>query len=145
MLITFEIIREAGIRMPSNIGQALSIVGALVIGQAAVEAKFISAPMVIIVAVTAITGLINTKIKGATVILRFLFLFSTGILGLYGYAFAFIGLLIHLFSLESFGVIYTSHLTTGNFQEAKDKAIRAPWKYMITRPIFEQKNPIRKK
>lgn len=144
MLVTFEIIREAGIRMPSNIGQALSIVGALVVGQAAVEAKFISAPMVIIVAISAITGLINPKLMGATILLRFFFLFSAGILGLYGYAFAFIGLLIHLFSLESFGVIYTSHLTGNDFEDAKDRAIRAPWKFMITRPGFEQKDPIRK-
>lgn len=145
MLVIFEIIREAGIRMPSNIGQALSIVGALVVGQAAVEAKFISAPMVIIVATTAITGLINTKIKGTTVLLRFLFLFAAAILGIYGFAFAFIGFLIHLFSLESFGVVYASHLSSGSFQETKDRAVRAPWKYMTTRPEFEQKNQIRKK
>ena len=145
MLITFEIIREAGIRMPSNIGQALSIVGALVVGQAAVEAKFISAPMVIIVAITAITGLINPKLKGAAILFRFLLLFSAAVLGLYGYAFAVIGFFIHLFSLKSFGVIYTSHLSSINFREAKDRAIRAPWKYMNTRPAFAQKDQIRKK
>lgn len=145
MLVIFEIIREAGIRMPSNTGQALSIVGALVIGQAAVEAKFISAPMVIIVAITAITGLINPRIKGTTIILRFLFLFAASFLGLYGYAFAFVGFLIYIFSMQSFGVIYTSHLTTGKFERTKDTSIRAPWKYMTNRPIFEQKDPIRKK
>jgi len=145
MLIIFEIIRETGLRMPSNIGQALSIVGALVIGQAAVDAKFISAPMVIVVAITAITGLINAKIKGATVLLRFGFLFSASFLGLFGLAFAFCGLLIHLFGLQSFGVIYMTQLSSFKFSEFKDNLFRAPWKYMKTRPVFEQRDVVRKK
>lgn len=145
MLIIFEIIRETGIRVPSNIGQALSIVGALVIGQAAVEAKFISAPMVIVVAITAITGLINPTIKGVTIILRLFFLLSSAVVGIYGYLYAFIGLLIHLFSLHSFGVLYTSQLTSYSFSESKDNLFRAPWRYMSTRPNFAEKNIIRKK
>jgi len=145
MLIIFEIIRETGIRMPSNIGQALSIVGALVIGQAAVTAKLISAPMVIVVAITAITGLINPKIKGATIILRFSFLLAASILGLYGYMFLIIALLVHVLSLRSFGVIYSSQLSSYKFGEIKDNIFRAPWKYMVTRPIFEQRDTVRKK
>ena len=145
MLVIFEIIRETGLRMPSNIGQALSIVGALVIGQAAVEAKFISAPMVIVVAITAITGLINAKIKGATVLLRFILLFAASFLGLFGLSFAFVGLLIHLFRLESFGVIYMSQISSFKFDEYKDNFFRAPWRFMKTRPVFEQRNMVRKK
>lgn len=145
MLVIFEIIRETGIRMPANIGQALSIVGALVIGQAAVQAKFISAPMVIVVAITAITGLINAKLKGATIILRFTCLFACAFLGLYGYAFVIIMMLSHLFSLESFGVIYTSQLTSYHFQDIKDDVFRAPWKLMITRPNFAKRDSVRKK
>ena len=145
MLIIFEIIRETGIRMPSSIGQALSIVGALVIGQAAVTAKLISAPMVIVVAVTAITGLINPKIKGATILLRFSLLFASSVIGLYGYGFLMVALLIHLFSLQSFGVIYTSQLSSYQLREIKDTVFRAPWKYMTTRPVFEQRDVIRKK
>lgn len=145
MLIIFEIIRETGIRMPSSIGQALSVVGALVIGQAAVTAKLISAPMVIVVAVTAITGLINPKIKGATIVLRFSLLFAATILGLYGYGFLMVAALIHLFSLQSFGVIYTSQMSSYQLREIKDTVVRAPWKYMTTRPVFEQRDVIRKK
>ncbi|MEA4896216.1 MAG: spore germination protein [Oscillospiraceae bacterium] len=144
MLVVFEIIRETGIRMPSNIGQALSIVGALVIGQAAVDAKFISAPMVIIVAITAITGLINPKMKGATILLRFLCLFAAAFLGLYGYAFIIIAMLMHLFSMESFGTDYTSQITSYKFAEIKDNVFRAPWKLMKTRPVFEQRDIVRK-
>lgn len=144
MLIIFEIIRETGVRMPSNIGQALSIVGALVIGQAAVQAKFISAPMVIIIAVTAITGLINPKVKGATIIFRFLSLFAAAILGLFGFAFVIGFLVIHLFSIESFGVIYMSQIAAVRPQEMKDNAVRAPWYTMKTRPVFERRDPVRK-
>ena len=145
MLIIFEIIRETGIRMPSSIGQALSVVGALVIGQAAVTAKLISAPMVIVVAVTAITGLINPKIKGATILLRFSLLFAATFLGLYGYGFLMIGALIHLLSLKSFGVVYTSQLYSYQLREIKDTVVRAPWEYMTTRPVFEQRDVVRKK
>jgi len=144
MLIIFEIIRETGIRMPSNIGQALSIVGALVIGQAAVQAKFISAPMVIVVAITAITGLINPKIKGATILIRFLALFASAVLGLFGFAFVIAALLIHLFSLESFGTVYMSQVSAVRPQEMKDNAVRASWTFMKTRPVFERRDPVRK-
>lgn len=144
MLVIFEIIREAGLRMPSNIGQALSIVGALVIGQAAVEARFISAPMVIIVAVTAITGLMNVKLKGATVILRFLFLFAAAFLGIFGLSFALVGLLEHIFSLSSFGVVYTSQVSSFKLSEIKDNIFRAPWQNMKTRPVYEQRDTVRK-
>lgn len=144
MLIIFEIIRETGVRMPSNIGQALSIVGALVVGQAAVEAKLVSAPMVIVVATTAITGLINPKVKGAAILFRFIALFAASFLGLFGYAFAMIGLAIHLFSMESFGVNYMSQVDAVKPQEAKDNAIRASWRTMKTRPLFEWRNPVRK-
>ena len=144
MLIVFEIIREAGIRMPSNIGQALSIVGALVVGQAAVQAKLISAPMVIVVAITAITGLINPKVKGAAILIRFLALFAASFLGLFGYAFTMIGLAVHLFSMESFGVTYMLQMDAVKPQQIKDNAIRASWRTMKTRPLFERRNPVRK-
>lgn len=145
MLLIFEIIREAGMRMPSNIGQALSLVGALVIGQAAVEAKIISAPMVIIVAATAITGLINTRIKGASIIIRLVFIVFSSVIGLYGYFFALTGLLIHLLSMKSFGINYTSQMTSINLQDAKDIFIRAPWWFMKKRPKHMTKNIIRSK
>lgn len=145
VLLVFELIREAGMRMPSNIGQALSIVGALVIGQAAVSAKFISAPMVIIIAITAITGLVNTKISSVTIIFRVAFLLSAAILGLYGMFLTFIGVLIHILSLESFNVEYLSQVTRMNFKSQKDMAFRAPWWKMHTRPLELTKDLVRSK
>ena len=143
MLLVFECIRETGIRMPSNIGQALSVVGALVIGQAAVEAKFVSAPMVIIVAITAITGLMNPGIKGTSILLRYSLLIFSAVLGFYGYLFGLIGILINILSIRSFGVKYTSQITAYKAQDMKDNFIRAPWWFMKTRPKFSHVNPVR--
>jgi spore germination protein KA len=136
LLVAFEILREAGTRMPTNIGQALSIVGALVLGQAAVEARIVSAPIVIVVALTAITGLCLPRVKGAEIILRFLFLLLSSIIGLYGFNFGVIGLLIHLFSIRSFGVPYMLSISTYDPSDIKDTLIRAPWIYMKYRPKF---------
>lgn len=136
LLITFEILREAGTRMPTAIGQALSIVGALVLGQSAVEARFVSSPVVIIVALTAISGLALQKISGAIIVFRVVFLLFSSVIGLYGYIFGIVGLLIHLFSLRSFGVPYMLTLMNFSPQDIKDTAIRAPLIYMKYRPKF---------
>lgn len=134
LLFVFEMLRETGTRMPTNIGQALSIVGALVLGQASVEAKIVSAPVVIVVALSGITGLMIPRIKGAAIILRFVFLLLSAFLGLYGFIFGITGLLLHLCELRSFGIPYMLHLTSLDPEDLKDTAIRAPWWYMKYRP-----------
>lgn len=145
MLVVFEMLRESGARMPGIMGQTLSIVGALVIGQAAVQAKIVSAPIIIIVALAGITGLMNPKIKGFTIIVRFLMLISATILGLYGFLFANVGLLVHLYSIESFGVPIMSASARGLKYDRKDTLIRAPWWKMIHRPDNLSENQIRQK
>lgn len=147
MIIIFELLREGGARMPTYIGQALSIVGALVIGQASVEAKLVSAPMVIVIALSSITGLLISMMKTPALLLRIIFLFLASFLGLYGYIFGITGLLIHLLEMRSFGIPYMSNvdLLSLNFQDLKDTYIRAPWWYMKNRPKFiGVKNIIRK-
>jgi spore germination protein KA len=136
MLIVFEILRETGLRMPSAIGQALSIVGALVIGQAAVEAKLVSAAMIIVVAITGITGLMIPRIKGSIIIIRFILLVLSSIIGLYGYIFGMMGLLIYLLNIRSFGIQIMGMSSTGGLQDRKDLYVRAPWWFMINRPKF---------
>lgn len=144
LLVIFEILRETAARMPPNVGMTLGIVGALVIGQAAVEARFVSATMIIIVALSGITGLMIPKAKGASILLRTAFLLFASYLGLYGYIFGLIGLMIHLFTLNSFGVPYMSSLTSYNTQDLKDTVIRAPWWNMNFRPrYFAPNNKIR--
>ena len=134
MLFVFEFLRETGVRMPSKIGQALSIVGGLVVGQAAVEAKIVSAPMVIVVAFTGITGLCVPKLSGASIIIRTLALFCTALLGFYGFFMFMILVMIHLLSIHSFGYEYIN--MSFRFQDIKDIYFRAPHNMMITRPRF---------
>ncbi len=138
MTLVFELLREAGARMPTYIGQALSIVGTLVIGQAAVDARLVSAPMVIVIAFSSITSLMITKIKTAALLLRIIFLILASFLGIYGILAGCIGLLIHLYEIRSFGVPYMANLelSSFDFQDLKDTFIRAPWWYMNYRPKF---------
>lgn len=134
LLLIFELIRETSLRTHSNVVQSISIVGALVIGQAVVEAKFVSAPVVIIVAIAAITELINPKIKGAAILIRIVFLLAASFLGLFGVLLMFIVVISHLFSLKSFGINYMSQVYSMRLQEYKDFFIRAPWSKQKTRP-----------
>ena len=145
MLIMFEILRETGSRIPSSIGQSLSIVGALVIGQAAVDAHLVSSPMIVIVATAGITGLLVPKIKGGVIFIRFILLALSSILGMYGYIFGMIGLFIYLFNVRSFGVpIMTSAFDEG-IKDKKDIFIRSPWPLMAKRPRYIAADKFRSK
>lgn len=147
MLFVFEIIREAGIRMPSTIGQAVSIVGALVLGDAAVAAKVISAPIVIVTAITGIGAFLLPKMLGPLVIIRILLLLFSSLLGLYGYIFGIIILFIHLMSIESFGVPYMTNANSFSKYEIQDAAVRAPWWYTYYNSVFisnKSKKPMKK-
>lgn len=144
LLFILEVIREAGLRMPSPMGQAVSIVGTLILGQAAIDARLFSAPMIVIVAATGITGLITIKLKGATTLIRLILLLLSSFMGLYGYIFGVIGASIHLFSMRSFGVSYMMNFGAIYPVDLKDTVIRAPWWYMKYRPKqMAFKNPNR--
>lgn len=136
MLVVFEILRETGVRMPSSIGQALSIVGALVIGQAAVAARLVSAPMIVVVAFTGITGLLLPRLKGSIIIFRFILLMLSSLFGLYGYILGMIGLLTYLLNMRSFGVPILGGGYGGFVQKNKDVYLRLPWWMMVYRPKY---------
>ena len=104
MEITFEILREAGVRTPKAMGQMVSIVGALVIGTAAAKAGIISNIMIIVVSITAISNFVSPvySFAAAARILRFLFIISASVLGLYGVLLVSIFMVAHLCSLRSF-------------------------------------------
>lgn len=134
MLITFDVLRETGIRMPSNTGQALSIVGALVIGQAAVTAKLVAAPMIIVIAVTGITNLLVPKLNAPVIYIRLALLLLASTLGLFGLTLGLCTLVIHMLNLESFGIPQLSLPGNFKFQAIKDTAFRSPWWTMTLRP-----------
>ncbi|UFJ39142.1 spore germination protein [Brevibacillus humidisoli] len=106
MEFTFEALREAGLRLPPPVGEAVSIVGALVIGQAAVEAGIVSAPMVIVVSLTGIASFTIPRynVGFALRILRFPLILLAGTLGLFGIMFGIIALAINLTGVYSAGV-----------------------------------------
>jgi hypothetical protein len=136
MEISFEALREAGIRLPKLVGQAVSILGALVIGQAAVEAGIVSAPVVIIVSMTGIASFTIPRFNMAISIrlLRFPLMILAGMFGLYGIVLGTIFVLTHLVKLRSFGVPYFTPLAPINLRELKDVFIRAPWWALEKRP-----------
>ncbi len=143
LVFAFEILKEAGLRMPQNLGHALSVVGGLVVGQAAVEAGIISAPMLIAVAFSAIAGLMVPRLTSAVFYWRLIIVIAGALLGIYGYLAAVSVFVIRVFSMKSFGVDYTLSFARPDFQSLKDSFVRAPWHLMKTRPLFN-KNKIRK-
>ncbi|WHY01508.1 spore germination protein [Neobacillus sp. DY30] len=135
MEISFEGLREAGVRLPRPVGQAVSIVGALVIGQAAVQAGIVSASMVIIVSITGISSFIFPAFSQGIAIrlLRFPMMICAATLGLYGILVATLILLTHMARLRSFGVPYLSPVAPLNLTSLKDIYVRTPWWGMINR------------
>ncbi|RRJ67273.1 spore germination protein [Paenibacillus oralis] len=127
IIILFEWIRESGIRMPRNIGQALSIVGTLVIGEAAVSAGLIGASTVIIIAAAGITSFITPALLELVSILRLLFLIGTSIFGLYGLFIMLIALFITLGDTHSFGSHYMKPIMPIRRRGWKDFLVRFPF------------------
>lgn len=126
MLIIFEIIKEAGIRLPKYIGPSISIVGGLVLGDAVVKARFVSSPMVIIIAVTELSGLILTYMQESLIILRIIYLILAKLFGLYGYIMGVIFTGIYLVSLKSFGHDYMEKYSESRKKGIEDTLIRFP-------------------
>ncbi|WP_246938734.1 spore germination protein [Bacillus pinisoli] len=144
MELTFEVLREAGLRMPKAIGSAISIVGALVIGQSAVEAGLISATMVIVVSLTAICSFVIPKFNMsiATRMLRFGFMILAATFGLFGIILGLVGLVHHMTSLRSFGIPYMAPFGPIITSDLKDTVIRRSIKNLDTRPRLENQKDI---
>jgi spore germination protein KA len=142
MIVAFELLREAGVRMPKPIGQALSIVGAIVLGEASVAAGITSNLMVIIVAITAICSFIVPPLIRATMLLRFAFLAASNFLGFFGLSLVVVAVFIHLCRLRSFGVPYMSPFSPLTAYDLKDTFVVVPIWAMVTRPkiLRQQEN-----
>ncbi|MCM3570969.1 spore germination protein [Neobacillus mesonae] len=125
MEIAFELIREAGLRVPSPIGPTIGIVGALILGQAAVQANVISPIVIIVIALSGLSSFIisDTSLNFAIRLSRFLFIFAAGFIGIYGFGALIVLGLFYLTSLKSFGVPYFAPMTP-HFFSSKDLIIR---------------------
>ena len=130
--MVLEGLREAGLRLPKAAGQAVSIVGALVMGQAAVEAGLVSPQLVIIVAGSGVASFLipDYSFVIALRLLKFVLIILASILGIFGLVMGLIGIMLHLNALEGFGVPYMSPVTPFKKRDIKDIFIRAPWPQM---------------
>ncbi|MFC3040730.1 spore germination protein [Virgibacillus xinjiangensis] len=143
MELVFEILREAGTRMPRAVGSAISIVGALVLGQAAVEAGIVSAAMVIVVSLTAISSFVfpSHNLSVSIRLLRFAFMTAAAMFGLVGIILGLLLMVMHLASLRSFGVPYLTPMAPLIPGDQKDTVFRLPLWSLNTRPrLVSQKN-----
>jgi hypothetical protein len=136
MEIILEIMKEAGLRMPKPIGQTVSIVGTLVIGQAAVTAGIVSPLLVIVIAVAAISSfaLPSYDLSNTFRLIRFPILLATSVFGLLGYLAAIILILLHLMSLRSFGSPYLAPVIPFDKSGNKDVLIKVPLWNIFKRP-----------
>ncbi len=136
MEAAFEVLREAGLRLPKAIGSAISIVGALILGDAAIRAGIVSPGVVIIVAFTAIASFTTPSFGlalGAR-LLRFAVILLGSIMGLLGIQFGFIALVIHMVSLRSFGYPYFAPFGPFIWSDMKDSIFRSFWWAQDYRP-----------
>jgi len=136
LLLLLEIFREAGVRLPNSIGQTLTVVGGLVIGDAAIRAGLVSPSVVVVGAITAVTGatLVNQTLSTTVSIVR-LFIFLLGcILGMYGVILGVVLFAAYTSRLQSFGVPFMTPYSPLRIKELLSAFLKVPWKHIAKRP-----------
>lgn len=141
MELEFELLREAGIRLPGPMGNTIGIVGGLIVGQAAVEAGLVSTIVVIVVALGAMASFTipNESFASAYRLLKFFLIIVSAIWGLYGFVLGMLIIAIHLSGLSSYGIPYMVPAVSsanGQAESIRDFILRLPIYTMKTRPIF---------
>jgi hypothetical protein len=135
MLTMFELFREAGVRLPRAVGQTVSVVGGLIVGDAAIRAGMTSPTMLVMAAVTAVSTftLVNQSLTGSVSLIRYLILTFSSVLGIFGFFIGSFAVLIYMCTLESFGSSYLYPLAPLRFKELLPALIQMPWKLKSTR------------
>ncbi|CAM3735592.1 spore germination protein [Marinicrinis lubricantis] len=144
-LIFLEILREAGIRLPSAVGSTVTVVGGLILGDAAIRAGFLSPGIVVIGAITQVFGstLSSQSLAGTISILRFFIFALSAILGIYGFLLALFIVTTHLASLRSCGLPYLAPISPP-YKDFANALFRLPWKWRKTRPdMLNTEDPTR--
>ena len=144
MELSFELLREAGVRLPGAMGNTIGIVGGLIIGQAAVEANLVSPIVVIVVAFTALSSFAipNEELATSFRILKFYMIALSAWLGLFGFLASALSILIHLAKLRSFGIPYLMPYVgaeLNGYEDERDSIVRYPLFWMRTRPIYARR------
>lgn len=134
----YEILREAGIRLPRPIGHAIGVVGGLVIGDITVSAGLVGAPMVLVVALSGLCSFVVPQNYEKIVVLRFLYIFAGGIFGLYGLVLAAGAVIVKMCSINTYGVPYMAPISPFSPKAWRDMIIRAGWKRMAKGDVTVQ-------
>ena len=144
VLLIFDILNEASVRMPRYVGMALSIVGAIVLGETAVSAGLLSSPAVLVTALSSIGLYLVPDDVGTYSLLRLIFVAAAALVGLLGIIFAMLILVKHLVTLQSFGANYTSPYSPLLNKDLKDGFIKSELPEMCARPeTIDNQNPTR--
>jgi len=143
MIILFDILRETGVRTPGYVGQAVGFVGGIIIGQSAVEANLVAAPMVIVVAFAGITIIMVPRLTMASLAARYGTLLAASFFGLPGFILALSVLVIHVLSLKSFSVPVCLTAKKLGGASRQDGLLRTPWPKMVRRTEPFSENLVR--
>ncbi len=139
--LIYEIMREAGLRIPRPLGHAVSIVGALVIGETAVSSGLIGAPTLMVVALTAISSYVIPNLYEPISILKFVFIIAGGLLGIWGIMIVFTAVLVNICSKNTYGIPFTSPLSPFNIFAMRDVLVRSGWGFLSKKSIKIQDLP----
>ena len=136
LIILLELFREAGVRLPSSIGQTLTVIGGLIIGDASIRAGLVSPSVVVVGGVTAVCGvaLVNQSLSSVVSLVRLGLFFLSSVLGMFGLLMGIILLVIYMSRLQTFGIPYLSPLSPPNFKDMAQTILRFPWVKMNQRP-----------
>lgn len=136
LLLLLEIFREAGVRLPSSIGQSLTVIGGLIIGDSAIRAGFVSPSVVVVGAITAVAGatLVNQSLSTTVSVIRFLLFIAASFLGMFGFILGIVVLIGYMGRLSSFGVPYLSPYSPPIMKELFAATLRLPWVKQKQRP-----------
>ncbi len=141
VFLLYEVLREAGLRLPRPIGSTLGVVGGIVIGDAAVKAGIVGLPMIIIIAITAIGSFVVPSLYEPITILRFVFIFVGGLLGLFGVYLGLALFVVNLCSVKTLGIPFTSPITPVYRRSFRDIFVRSSWKRLERDTLSVQNVP----
>jgi len=140
MIILFELFREAGMRLPKAVGQTVTVVGGLIVGDAAIRAGVTSPTTLMVTSVSTIAmfTLVNQSLSGTITVLRIIILFLSTLFGIFGFMLGLFGVVLYLSTLESFGIPYLAPVSPPTFKDIVAALFQKPWKFMKQRPDMLQ-------
>ncbi|MFC5449736.1 spore germination protein [Paenibacillus aestuarii] len=142
MILLFELFREAGMRLPSSFGQTISVVGGLIVGQAAISAGMTAPGILIVVAISVLASftMVNQNMVGLVSLLRLIILIISGVLGMFGLLICMLSIVVYLVNLQSFGVKYLSPVAPISYRDLFKIIFRMPWGKKEVVPRFIGRN-----